>query len=446
MSTAPTIRRFSGKFVSKELEAEFNAAIRGGNLRHNFGVIAIALPLNALYALFDPHMLVDADFALQTRLAAFALSTALLCGFATRQGRRRHEWLAAAIMLVLGAAMNAIMWNEPNLANNYYVGLIQGGVFISFLLRLSLPKLLVTLAVTFATFVAIAYSKGQPDDAALQTTALATMYAICAFGAYLFERHRRTEFAQARTIATQNAQLGAMLEDVRLDNERKLAAMNVLVHFVKTPIHQIVGFTGLIADSLKSLENAAFAEQIEHAEFVRRASADLSANVAKLLTYYRLDEQVAKARPERTSLKDMLEDLRAALREDFECVLRGDAPDVLTYAAPLQVALGSLAEHFRKARPSWIEITVTAEAESARLRVVDNASPLSKEAFLEQIKPLTRIDAYLQTDGSAMPMALRTVARAIEICGGEFRHAVESDQNVFAIVLPNPIDKDAKAA
>jgi signal transduction histidine kinase len=440
----PAINRLTGKFASGALETAFQRSIASENYRHNYIAIAIALPLNAVYAYFDLSMLEAPSFAWWARTAGLAASIVLFAGFHFPSMRRYHEHLTAMIVIILGGVMNAIMWQESTLANDYYVGLIQGGVFISFLVRIGFTKLLAALAITLSTFVLIAQMKGQPNEAYLQTTALTTMYALCAFGAYLFERHRRTEYAQSRTIEKQNAELARMLADARLDNERKLAALNVLVHFVRTPIHQIVGFTGVIANSLKAMEGRDFAEQIEHAELVRRASADLSSNVAKVLAYHRLDETPDRGEAELVQMGPMLSDLKEELSEFLDCRLGQHQLSIQARLEPVRAALTAFASYYRQEAKdaSIVEISAHRSSSGITLRVEDDGAALTAETFADQIKPLTRIDKYLMTDGSAMPMTLRTVARAAEICAGSLTFQRATDRNIFLLEFA---DRQAKA-
>jgi hypothetical protein len=235
------INRWTGKFVDPAVEAAFERHSAERNRRSNDLALMIALPLNAAYVLFDPFMLSDPIAAFRIRIAAVAVATILFIVMRTSRGRTAHEPLTAAAMLILGGAMNAIMWSEPTLAGDYYVGLIQGAVFMSFVVRIGLGRLAAVFAVTLGSFYVVAFSRGRAEEAMLQCLALTTMYFVCAFGVYLLESMRRAEYAQSRTIALQNEKLNALLADVQLDNARKVAAMNLLVHFVKTPIHQIAG-------------------------------------------------------------------------------------------------------------------------------------------------------------------------------------------------------------
>lgn len=433
--TQPAFLRLSGKFAERDQESAFQRGVAQNYYKHNSIAIAIALPLNAVYAYFDLSVLEDPDFATQARLLGVSACVLLFAAFRLQIGRTAHEYLTALIVLILGAVMNAIMFHEPTLENDYYVGLIQGGVFVSFLVRIGFLKLASVMAATLATFVVIAQAKGPPEDAYLQITGLTTMYVLCGFGAYLLERHARTEFLQSRTIARQNEQLARLLADVRLDNERKLAALNVLVHFVRTPIHQIVGFTGVIAEALKEMADPQAAAQLEHAEFVRRASADLSSNVAKVLVYYRLDEQMKTAVAEKAPIDQMLQDLKDEIGERTGCSLEGKAGSAATYLEPFRAALSAIAAYYRQdgVRASQVWLRIDRDDAGLVLRIEDDGAPLGADAFAEQTKPLTKIDNYLTTDGSAMPMALRTAARAAELCGGAIDYRLEENRNIFML-------------
>ncbi len=436
--TSPAkISRWTGKFVSPEVEASFQRYADEKNRKSNDLAVMIALPLNAAYVLFDPFMLSDPVGAVRIRIVALALSGLLFIAMKTTALRRAHEAVTALIMVILGGAMNAIMWNEPSLAGDYYVGLIQGGVFMSFVVRIGLARLVACFAVTLSTFFVVAFSRGRAEEAMLQCLALTTMYFVCAFGVYLMERMRRGEFEQARTISLQNEKLNAMLADVQLDNARKVAAMNLLVHFVKTPIHQIVGFTDVIRNQLEDLGAGGDGKDcLESAAFIQSASKDLSRNVSRLLAYYRLDEKAA-AEPDLVEIDALVHDLLERLPAPPRVAL--DRVAIFNRREVVGDAVLAMVDRYVDNRESHSLASVRIERgdKIAAIVFTDEGPALSDEEFAQQTRPLDKLDHYLTANGSSMLLGLRTVARAAEICGGALRLRREAGRNVFTLELPD---------
>ncbi|MFN3961026.1 MAG: hypothetical protein ACK4NP_14090 [Parvularculaceae bacterium] len=439
------INRWTGKFRSKDVEASFQRYADEKNRRSNELAVMIALPLNTAYLFFDPFMLSDAAGAVRIRVAALAFSALAFVAMKTTALRRAHDVATALIMVVLGGAMNAIMWNEPSLAGDYYVGLIQGGVFMSFVVRIGLWRLVACFAVTLSSFFIVAFSRGRPEEATLQCLALTTMYFVCAFGVYLLETMRRSEFDQARTIAEQNRQLNAMLAEVQLDNARKVAAMNLLVHFVKTPIHQIVGFTDVIRNQIEGMGAGGGRDGcLESAAFIQSASKDLSRNVSRLLAYYRLDEKAAAA-PDLieldTMIVDHLERLPAPPRASLDRVAIVNRKDVVSDA--VQTMIDRYADN--RESHSFTGVRIERSDAAATIIFTDKGPAISPEEFAQQTRPLDKLDHYLTANGSSMMLGLRTVARAAEICGGALRHRRDGDENVYSLELPDLAAKNALA-
>ncbi len=427
------INRWTGKFVDPAVEAAFELHSAERNRRSNDLAFVIALPLNAAYVLFDPFMLSDPVGAFRIRTVAVAVATVLFVAMRTDWGRKAHVALTAAAMLVLGGAMNAIMWNEPTLAGDYYVGLIQGAVFMSFVVRIGIGRLIAVFAATLGSFYVVAFSRGRAEEALLQCLALTTMYFVCAFGVYLLESMRRAEYAQSRTIALQNEKLNALLADVQLDNARKVAAMNLLVHFVKTPIHQITGFTDVIRRQIETPGcEGRRAETLESAAFIQSASRDLSRNVSRLLSYYRLDEKAAAA-PDLVELDALILDHVDRLQEPPSMKL--DKVAIVNRREIVSDAIRAMIDRYEDGQESsaLAEIRVERAEGAASVVFVDRGPPLSDEEFARQIKPLDKLDHYLTANGSSMLLGLRTVARAAEICGGAMTHHFEDGRNFYVV-------------
>lgn len=432
-ATSSKINRWTGKFVDPAAETAFQCHSAERNRRSNDLALMIALPLNAAYILFDPFMLSDPIGAFRIRVVAVAVATLIFVVMRTNWGRTAHEPLTAAAMLVLGGAMNAIMWNEPTLAGDYYVGLIQGAVFMSFVVRIGIGRLISVFAATLAAFYFVAFSRGRAEEAMLQCLALTTMYFVCAFGVYLLETLRRGEYAQSRTIALQNQKLNEMLTDVQLDNARKVAAMNLLVHFVKTPIHQIVGFTDVIRRQVETPGcDEKRAETLESAAFIQSASRDLSRNVSRLLAYYRLDEKAAAA-PDLVELDALI--LDHADRLDKPPALKLDKVAIVNRREVVSDAIKTMIERYEDQQESsaLVEVRLERVEGAASAVFIDRGPALGDEEFARQIKPLDKLDHYLTANGSSMLLGLRTVARAVEICGGSMTHRLEDGRNVYFI-------------
>ncbi|MEO1252731.1 MAG: hypothetical protein AAFW81_10340 [Pseudomonadota bacterium] len=431
------LSRLKATFASPETEAAYQAFISEDDRKSNLRVLIFALPIYAAYIVLDVFSLEQPQTAIAIRLGAFALCYSLLVCFRPTIAGRQHEWLTLVIALIVAHAVNIIIYRYTDLQDAYYVGLVQGCVFVCFLLRMSFLKSAATIVSFFAGFVlAISGKAGAGEAASIQTVTLGSMVGVCTIGAYLLQRFRRFDFQKVLIIEEQNAQLSTLLERAEEDNERKIAALNLLVHFVKTPLHQISGFSDILVQSATS-ENPDGAS--ENAQYIKQATSNLTKSVNGLLVYHRLDEAEANAAPEPTRLSVIAGDFEELLPEKiaFKKGKIGDAA-VLVDPALLRTALAAFVEHYKEEAGDASEVTLSADRVDGAPALVfrDDARILSAAQFEEMTKPLTEITEYLGHTGSEMAMALRTLARAVSIIGGSIDHAPLADGNRFVITFP----------
>ncbi len=433
------LNKWTARFASSKMEAAFQHAKQAGDYLNNLRALMLAIPIFAAYALLDFLMIEDPEPAIRYRLSACAISAVLLLALRRPALAKHQEAISCLIMAVMSSTLFFILHTRATIDHNYYVGLVQGGVFVCFLLRVGFVSAVAVLSWFLLGFAAAFGERIQTSEVAAQLLILCTMFLISGFGNYLLQRYRRSDFLKSRTIEQQNTQLKLLLDDVRKDNTRKIAAINTLVHFVKTPLHQINGFSEiLVRSSGPEGDSVTAQERAESAKYIKNATASLSSSVNKLLAYHRLDEIERQHDIAETSLDDGLSDFVDLLDTDIKTNVEGPAGEIKTIPVALKTALDSLAAYFSepKRQVSKLKIISTAaDGGDVTITIEDNGAPLSSEEFLEEIKPLTKIDNYLSGGGSEMPMSLRTVARAVELMRGELAHTPTPNGNSFSLRL-----------
>lgn len=447
MDQEPRFRHFLRRFDDPAVEAGFETFVFRDNLSTNRLGVMVGIPLFLLYGFLDFLNLQEPIEAVVVRGLAAGICWAALFGMYDRRLAQFHEWLTAAVVIVLGSAMIFIIWREPSLDNAYYIGLIQVGVFLTFLSRMAVFKAFISLALILFLFGLAVSTNHRSEQAVLQFIVLLTMFAIFGFGIVVSDGLRRKDYLKSRTIALQNEKLNAMLADVQLDNARKVAAMNLLVHFVKTPIHQIVGFTDVIRNQLEDLGAGGDGKNcLESAAFIQSASKDLSRNVSRLLAYYRLDEK-ASAEPDLVELDALVHDHLERLPAPPRIAL--DRIAIVNRREVVGDAVLTMIDRYvdnRESR-SLVDVRIERAEKAATLIFTDEGPAVSEEEFAQQTRPLDKLDHYLTANGSSMMLGLRTVARAAEICGGTFRHRRAEGRNVFTLELPDlAADGDRRVA
>ncbi|MEM9170673.1 MAG: hypothetical protein AAGC56_13595, partial [Pseudomonadota bacterium] len=300
---------FRARFACDTTETAFQEAIRKGNRRTNFRVLLVGIPIVAAYAILDARSLSDPGAAVAYRLTACFAAGCALAMILHPTLRRFQESIVGFIVCALSSILFFVVHNEGSVDNTYYVGLVQNGVAVCFLLRLSFLRSVGLLVFFLAGHAAASAGKPPTGEPAVQLIILVTMFLICGFGNYLIQRYRRYDFWKAVIIERQNERLAALLEAEQKDRQRKVAALNMLVHAVKTPIHQISGFSDLVLMHLS--QRAADGPDdggLESAKYIKSASEDLRDAVTSLLDYYQLDEIERAPQSERFDFAEFLED------------------------------------------------------------------------------------------------------------------------------------------
>ena len=340
------------------------------------------------------------------------------------------------VFLMMGFATNLNIWLQPTLDNTFYLGLIQGYIMFTLLLRLNFTSILTIIAIPQICFLLIVFNKNDLQSAILQSANTFVIAVICVVGAYLLQRYQRDDFLKNQLIEDQNTQLSGLLADAERDNERKIAALNTLVHFVKTPLHQIAGFSDVVVNSIT--DNGSD-EVVENVRYIKNATTDLTKSVNGLLAYHRLDETESSIQPESTAISMVVHDLEEFLPSLVPSAAHNVEGDrVLVDPAALRAAMQGFADHYANQQNHAGEIKLAVERNGGVIEfsMTDGAPTLSRTRFAEYAQPLTKLEGYLTQTGEQMPMGLRTIARAIDILGGSFTHTPLASGNCFVMSLP----------
>ena len=441
MQDEERIGLFSARFVSANTEKAFQEASLSRDRRLNKYGVAIGLILYAAYGIYDLSYFDDPHVALSLRgFVTFAV-IALLATPSFHQTPDRHQKAITICLLLMSLSLVAIIGFQPALNNKHYIGLIQGAVLFGFVLRINFPSILLVFGSSFVAFIVAVAHMADRQEVILRSVTLFSFTLICSVGVYLLQRYHRRDFLQSRVIDEQNRQLTKMLDDVRLDNDRKLAAMNLLVHFVRTPVHQISGFTDIVLQQLRDEDLRAKPQDVaSSAQYIKDASTSLTNNVTQLLDYHRLDEIERRETPERVQLKDIFNDACEKIDEARLTVVATADPVINSLEDPLRLAMRCVSGFVSKqiAESGKVEASLsTTEQNGAEITFTVIGGDLSAQTFEEHSKPLTEISSYLNANGASMPMALRTIARVAAICGGHFSYAATAGGYALKLRLPN---------
>lgn len=439
------INPWTACFQSRKTEAAYQGFVFKRNLRANFWGATLGLILFISYIFSD---FIDSARPTETatiRLVAFVLCVIILASFTHKEFAKRNDFATLAIFLIMSTSMDAIIWLQRGAEHTYYIGLIQGSILFGILLRLKFVSMLIGFSLALAGFIFATFSNDAFATAMLQLVNVGGVAAVCLLGVYLLNRYQRADFLKTQLIEEQNEQLQGLLEAAQQDNERKIAALNLLVHYIKTPLHQITGFSDILVNSIGGTQGG---EPVENAKYIKNATVNLTKSVNGLLNYHRLDEVESRNAPEPVAASTIVEDFTELLHGDIE-YSKGDIDKGSINADPeiLRAAVNGLTDHYSEECNGTTRIVISASNVDGAmaLTIRDDASILSAAQYEDLVQPLTQIKTYLGHSGGEMAMALRTVARAVEIAGGDMVHSALADGNRYVLKFP-AADVQAAAA
>ena len=261
-------------FKDERVEREYVDFMDENASRYDGLALIFGLLFYAAYGFMDLAALSLPGQALSIRI--FAVVTAIFSLLLVRWKLLPISFdnLIPILATYLGLALCAIIAFEPTRSHNYFVGLIQVIVFVSFILRskfvLTGGCIMITLLGYIAAVITTTGSFAGAD--ALKAAYVVAISMCCLAGVYIQEINRRQLFQQNRVIEQQRAQVSALL-DVARDNLRaKTALLRVFTHRVNNPLHQVAGYLDLIKAQFEPTEDETESKQsTETAEYCRYA-------------------------------------------------------------------------------------------------------------------------------------------------------------------------------
>lgn len=441
------IRLSNARFFAPETEKAYQIDAYPRRRTNNLWGASLGLAWFLAYAFADYIDTHDPSAAIITRLVFGAIAGVFLALIYWPKTKKYHDALCAGVVTSMSLGINVIIYLQPDLEHTYYIGIINGLVFFSLLLRLSFEAASTTIISTISGFAIVAFSAGDPSIAALQTADLIGIGIICAVGIYLLNRYQRVDFIKSETIRQQNSQLTDLLSDARKDHERKVAALNMLLHMVRTPIHQISGFTDLVLARLNTVADVKEASEcIDDAKYIKEASIALQEDVAKLLAYHKLDDIARTPEIDTIPLRIALEDALVPLEDMFSIETKLEASAVDADKRSFETALENLVACLKATDTGSgvLKVEANTSAENAvDLTFAWTGESMTADEFDEAVKPLTEIENYLNNLGRSLPMDLRTAARAMEVIDGEisYQPASEDGQNILTLRFKSAVAK-----
>lgn len=405
--------------------------------------LAAGLFVYLTYAVMDAMVLDYVMQAILIRAAGVSTCLAVLCLVQLGRISVRLDRLIPIMVVFLGSLINMVIFIEPSIENNYFIGLIQIAVFISFMLRAGFVSSNAALLFLLAGYLAAISGKTASGTQMLasQIYFLVMMFGSCSAGIYILERYRRTLFLNSRIIDEQNALLEKMVEELKQTVSRKTALLKVFTHVMKTPVHQMVGFLQVVRHELEESKQPAI--KSESMSYAEAAAAGLRKIVEEMVDYHFVDNYADDGVKEEIEISEIFEEFFFEEIEQGGVRLSGARSMASVDRQLLMLAMKHLRAYYGAGKAELQEIRINQKIDGTTIiELVDAAPRLSAVQFQALTCQLTSIENYLSGEGANPEMTLRTAARALERLGAEFK-VLDGGDCGLQIRLPSRIQEAA---
>jgi signal transduction histidine kinase/CheY-like chemotaxis protein len=213
-------------------------------------------------------------------------------------------------------------------------------------------------------------------------------------------------------------------------------------HEFRTPLHTILGLSGILLDSS---DDPLTEEQRKQIRYIRTSAEELQALVNDLLDLSKAESGKAQLRPEKFKLGDLFASMRGQMRP----LLDPKQPVDLVIEDPedleLETDLGKVAQVLRNLISNALKFTESGEvrleaertADALVLRVSDTGIGIAEEHFERIFEEFGQIESHLQQKTKGTGLGLPLAKRLAELLAGQL--TVKSrvgHGSIFTLMIP----------
>jgi signal transduction histidine kinase len=198
--------------------------------------------------------------------------------------KRYFGFVTIAIMFVFANAITAIILQmQTEAAPPYLIGIFFVFIFCSCVQRMDFIAASAAYVVTAAVYIGAILLKGDlSQETAVSSSAFMVSFVVIAAGtSYVQEMRSRRIWLRDRQRAEDAAFIERLLIEATAADRSKNNFLSVVTHELRTPLHQIIGFTEVMRLSAGQQPN----ETDEYLRSIHTAAHQLLSRIAKILRY-----------------------------------------------------------------------------------------------------------------------------------------------------------------
>ncbi len=379
--------RYIDHLVLNELGKERAVDIAGLALYFAYG----ALDILTITQNLDKALLLRWGFAVP--LAAILISLTYV-----ERLKRYFGFVTIAIMFVFANVITAIILQmQAEAAPPYLIGIFFVFIFCSCVQRMDFLAASAAYVVTAAVYIGAVLVRGElSHETAVSSTAFMISFVVIAAGtSYVQEMRSRRIWLRDRQRAEDAAFIERLLIEATAADRSKNNFLSVVTHELRTPLHQIIGFTEVMQSSADQRPN----EIDGYLRSIHTAAHQLLSRIAKILRYAETSAGKVKYQREKSAIVEVVQSVAddlaakagaAGVRLDLSAV---EPFDLEIDPNHTRYALSNLVENAVNASPLGSVVTLSGALRddgSYELVIEDMGRGMSSAQIDGALRPFTQ--------------------------------------------------------
>lgn len=277
---------------------------------------------------------------------------------------------ALVILLGSGSIVLMIGWMGPDQGTVYIIGILTVFIAYSCLQRLYFPVAASIYLTIFSLYSAtvIFFAPKVGSEIAAGHFFMITITLVSLLTSYVQEVRSRLDFFRGRQREQDAAYIEELLIEATAADSAKNGFLSILSHEMKTPLHQIIGFSEVARNELAQTADHT---TLDHVNEIHESATALLKTIAKMLRYADATAGKTKYEPERIQvgmlIETVIDQTRTSANERSVQVVSKDleAADVMVDHPHTSYAIAHLVENAVAASRSGGTVTISGRLEAA---------------------------------------------------------------------------------
>lgn len=416
------LKLLTATFADAETEEQFRQHLVGEGFERERMMQLLGWLIFVGYGALD-FMVAGEHSAAFLTLRFLITAPAALCIMAICWMKPFRRYLGISTALALMFCAFAIIYMTYRMdapgAPPYIIGVLVVLVFTSCVMRIEFLFAATTYAVIAAAYCAALFAKKAASDEELISGVffMVSVAGIAIATIYLQERRAREVWANAEQRAIDDDLIRQLLLEATAADRSKAHFLSIVTHELRTPLHQIIGFSEIVRAKPDDPASAGYLDQ------VIGSAAQLLKKLGKMLRYADAAAGKIRVELEPTPIEEIIERVLSETRAAAEArAVKIDTSgvqhaEILVDAHHTAYALQNLVENAINASGAGGVVSIAGVFQPSgdyEMRIIDSGTGMSADQIRTALTPFAQTDdglaRYREGLGLGLPIASRLLA------------------------------------